>query len=294
MRVLVYGAGVLGSILAVRMHEAGLDVTLVARGARLATIRDRGVLVAEGDHGAVRSVPVPVVDSPAGDWDVILVLVRTHQVDEVLPSLAGATGDVLFLLNWAAGPGPLVEILGKDRVLLGFPVLGGVMDGDVVRYRAASRLTRLLSMPIGEPDGRTTPRLERIIEMFGAAGLDADAEPRIDAWLRTHAAFEVPLGLAVHAAGGPEALADDRAAVRAMVRAIRQSLGSMANPAVPGAFRLLRMVPEPLLVPLFRRFLRSDAAGPLRTDSPAVSHELDRLAEQLRVPALDRPEDRAR
>ncbi|MEP7762536.1 2-dehydropantoate 2-reductase N-terminal domain-containing protein [Sanguibacter sp. 25GB23B1] len=294
MRVLVYGAGVLGSILAVRMHEAGLDVTLVARGARLATIRDRGVLIAEGDHGAVRSVPVPVVDSPAGDWNLILVLVRTHQVDEVLPSLAGTTGDVLFLLNWAAGPGPLVEILGKDRVLLGFPVLGGVMDGDVVRYRAASRLTRLLPMPISEPDGRTTPRLERIIEMFGAAGLDAKAEPRIDAWLRTHAAFEVPLGLAVHAAGGPEALADDRAAVRAMVREIRRSLGGMPNPTVPGPFRLLRILPESLLGAVLRRFLRSDAAGPLRTDSPAVSHELDRLAEQLRESAFDRPEEPAR
>ena len=294
MRVLVYGAGVVGSICAARMHEAGIDVALVARGDRLAAIRDRGVLVAEGDHGVVRSVPVPVVDSPAGDWDLILVLVRAHQVDEVLQSLTGTTGDVLFLLNWAAGPGPLVEILGENRVLLGFPLQGGVMAGDVVRYQSASRLTRLLSMPVGEPDGRTTPRLERIIEVFGAAGFAAKAEPRIDAWLRTHAAFEVPLGLAVHAAGGPEALADDRAAVRAMVREIKRSLGSMPNPAVPRSFRLLRIVPEPLLGALLARFLRSGAAAPLRTSSPAVSQELDRLAEQLRTSALSLPDELAR
>lgn len=288
MKVLVYGAGVLGSLYAVRLHEAGVDATLVARGDRLVSIREHGVLVAEGDDGLVRSVPVPVVDSPSGDWDLVLVLIRAHQISAALEALAGLTSDVLFLLNWAAGPGPLEEVLGDDRVLLGFPNQGGVMDGDVVRYRPASRATRLVSMPIGEPDGQTTPRLERIVEVFRNAGFAVKAEPQMDAWLRTHAAFEVPLGLAVHAAGGPDALAGDRVAVRAMVRDMTRSLTTMPNPAVPGPFRLLRILPEVLLVPVFRRFLRSSAARPLRTHSAAVSGELDMLAEQLRTSALDR------
>jgi NAD(P)-dependent dehydrogenase (short-subunit alcohol dehydrogenase family) len=38
-----------------------------------------------------------------------------------------------------------------------------------------------------------------------------------------------------------------------------------------------------VLVPLFGRFLRSPAAAPLNTDSPAVSAELDRMAEQMRA-----------
>lgn len=288
MRILVYGAGVLGSLHAALLHEAGLDVTLVARGDRLMVIRDRGVLIAEGDHGAVRSVPVPVVDGPAGDWDLTLVLVRAHQVDAVLESLAEQKGDVLLLVNWAAGPEPLAEIIGQDRILLGFPARGGVMDGDVVRFRPASRLTRLVRMPIGEPDGRTTPRVERIIETFDAAGFSTKVERRMDAWLRTHAAFEVPLGLAVHAAGGPDALSDDRGAIRWMVHEMKRRLAAMSTPAVPGPFRLLRILPESLLVPVFSRFLRSEAAVPLRTDSPAVMRELDLLSEQLRETALER------
>ncbi len=287
MKVLVYGAGVLGSLYAVRLHEAGVDVTLVARGDRLASIRERG-MVAEGDHGLVRSVRVPVVGRPTGDWDLVVVFVRTHQVSAVLNALAGLTGDVLVLLNWAAAPEPLEQVLGQDRVLLGFPNQGGVMDGDVVRYRPASRVTRLVSMSIGEPDGRTTPRLGRIVEVFRSAGFAVKAEPRIDAWLRTHAAFEVPLSLAVHAAGGPDALAGDRVAIRAMVRGMRRNLTSMPNPIVPGPFRLLRILPEALLVPVFSRFLRSSAAVPLRTDSAAVSGELELLKEQLRTSALDR------
>jgi 2-dehydropantoate 2-reductase len=103
MKLLVYGAGVLGSLYAARLHEAGLDVSLLARGERLAALRRHGVRLAEGYGAAVRRVPVPVVEHPAGGYDLTAVFVRTHQVDAVLESLADLDGDVLFLLNWAAG-----------------------------------------------------------------------------------------------------------------------------------------------------------------------------------------------
>jgi 2-dehydropantoate 2-reductase len=74
------------------------------------------------DSPAVRRVPVPVVEHPAGGYDLIAVFVCTHQVDAVLESLAGLEGDVLFLLNWAAGPEPLGAVTGPERVLLGFPL----------------------------------------------------------------------------------------------------------------------------------------------------------------------------
>jgi 2-dehydropantoate 2-reductase len=44
------------------------------------------------------------------------------------------------------------------------------MEGEMVRYRPTSLMTRLVSMPIGEPDGRTTPRLERAIQAFREKG----------------------------------------------------------------------------------------------------------------------------
>ncbi|MFG2319235.1 ketopantoate reductase family protein [Streptomyces tendae] len=284
MKLLVYGAGVCGSLFAVRMHEAGHDVSLLARGGRLTALRRHGVRLAEGDGPAVRRVPVPVIEHPDGEYDLITVFVRTHQVDAVLESLAGVRGDVLFLLNWAAGPEPLSAVIGHERVLLGFPVTGGTMDGDVIRYRRSSFLTRRVAMPIGEPDGRTTPRLERIVDTFRTAGINAKAEPRMDAWLRTHAAFEVPLGQAVHAAGGPVALADDPDAVRGMLHLIGQNLAAMDTPPVPRAFAALRTLPQGLLVAVLRRFLKSPTAvhSGLNDPSPATAAELERLTEQLR------------
>ncbi|MEV5895957.1 ketopantoate reductase family protein [Nonomuraea fuscirosea] len=283
MKLLVYGAGVCGTLLAVRMHEAGHDVALLARGERLADLRRHGVRIAEQGSPAVRRVEVPVIDRPAGGYDLIAVVVRTHQVDAVLEALAEVGGDVLFMLSWAAGAQPLGAAIGHERVLLGFPTFGGTMDGDVVRYRAASLLTRLYAMPIGEPDGRTTPRLDRILRTFRDAGVGVRAEPRMDAWLRTHAAFSAPLGQAVDAAGGPQELAGDPDAIRGMIRLMRRNLAAMQRPPVPRGFAALRTLPEGLLVAVLRRFLRSPTAvhSGLSTASPATTAELDRLAEQL-------------
>jgi len=290
MKLLVYGAGVTGSLFAARMHEAGHDVSLLARGERLASLRRDGVQLSEADSPAVRRVPVPVVEHPAGGYDLTAVFIRTHQMDAVLESLAGLEGDVLFLLNWAAGAGPLGAVIGHGRVLLGFPTTGGTLDGDVVRYRATNVVTRRVAMPIGEPGGRTTPRLERIVEAFRAAGINAKAEPRMDAWLETHAAFAAPLGQAVQAAGGPVALAGDPDAVRGMLRLMRQNLAAMPMPPVPRGFAALRTLPEGPLVAVLRRFLRSPTAvhSGLSNASPAETAELERLAEQLRARATGR------
>ncbi|WP_406151456.1 ketopantoate reductase family protein [Streptomyces sp. NBC_01012] len=282
MKLLVYGAGVCGSLFAARMHEAGHDVSLLARGERLTALRRLGVQMAEED-APVRQVPVPVTAHPDDRYDLITVFVRTHQVDAVLESLVGVQGDVLFLLNWAAGPKALGAAIGDERVLLGFPAFGGTMDGDVVRYRKTNVITRRVAMPIGEPDGRTTPRLERIVETFRAAGINAKAEPQMDTWLRTHAAFEVPLGRAVHAAAGPVALAGTPDAVRGMLHLMRENLAAMETPPVPRAFAALRALPQGLLVAALQRFLKSPTAvnSGLSDLSPSTAAELERLTEQL-------------
>jgi 2-dehydropantoate 2-reductase len=123
------------------------------------------------------------------------------------------------------------------------------------------------------------------VRAFRTAGINAKAEPRMDAWLKTHAAFVVPLGQAVHAAGGPVALADDPDAVRAMLHLMRQNLSALPTRPVPRGFAALRTVPQGLLVPVLRRFLKSPTAihSGLSNASPATTGELERLAEQLRA-----------
>ena len=273
-KVLIYAAGVLGTYYAVLLHDAGHEVTLVARGARLAHLQEHGIQLAEADSPIVRTVHVPVIETATGAYDLVLVQVRAGQVAAVLESLHSVEGDVLFLVNWAGGFAPLADVIGADRVILGAPTTGGVMDGQIVRYRAASPLSRLITMAIGE----SGPRYESIRELFAPTGIRTRTQPNMETWLATHAAFQVPLSLAVTKAGGTKALAADREGIRAMVREYRTVLP--AKP-VPSALGLLRIAPGWLLMALFRRMLLSSVSDPLNTDTPAVSGEMQLTLQQL-------------
>ncbi|WP_238698046.1 hypothetical protein [Streptomyces sp. E5N91] len=89
----------------------------------------------------------------------------------------------------------------------------------------------------------------------------------------------MPLGQAVHAAGGPVALADDPDAVRGTLHLMRQNLAAIQTPPVPRAFAALRALPQGLLVAVLRRFPKSPTAvhSGLNDPSPATAAELEQL-----------------
>ena len=88
-RILVIGAGVNGSICAVRLFEAGIDVTILARGARFAFIKEQGVIIDDPFRNARTVTKVPVIDAllPEDIYDYVLIVVRKNQVSELLPVL---------------------------------------------------------------------------------------------------------------------------------------------------------------------------------------------------------------
>src|SRR5512141_3031770 len=51
MKVLIYGAGVLGSIYAGHLHHAGNDVTILARGERFSILRNQGLILQNARTG---------------------------------------------------------------------------------------------------------------------------------------------------------------------------------------------------------------------------------------------------
>ncbi len=68
MKILVFGAGVLGSVYAARLHEAGHDVRILARGRRLAEIRQHGIVLEELRSGQHLDAGVPAVESLDPDF----------------------------------------------------------------------------------------------------------------------------------------------------------------------------------------------------------------------------------
>lgn len=92
MGYVVVGAGAVGGVIGARLSLAGVDVTLVARGAHLEAIRGGG-LVLESQAGREVTRP-PAVGTPYDvDWGephVVLLAVKGHQTAAALDDLAGA------------------------------------------------------------------------------------------------------------------------------------------------------------------------------------------------------------
>jgi ketopantoate reductase len=305
MRILVYGAGVVGSFYAVQLHEAGHEVTLLARGQRLADIREYGVVLEDIDTGQQTATSVRVAEqlAPEDAYDLALVAMRKNQVQSVLPALAANqhTPSVLFLGNNAAGPDELATALGRERVLLGFGGVGGVRADHVVRY-VAGKGRRRAAVLAGELDGRSTPRLQQIVGAFAQAGVQVEVCPRIDAWLKSHIAFVGPLANALCGAGGDNyRLARTRDGVVLAIRGIHEGfrvLRALGVPVIPLRLRLFMTIPEPILVPQAQRMLATPAAEiGLAGHAQAARDEMLHLAEEFKAlirasgvstPAMDR------
>ena len=149
---------------------------------------------------------------------------RKNQVSAILPDLAANqhSPSVLFMGNNVIGPDEMVAALGRERILLGFPGAAGHQEGHVVVTKVVSG--RQQPTTFGELDGRTTPRLKKIVEAFKSAGFPVTISPNMDAWLKTHIAEVGPAANAIYLAGGDNyRLARTRDGLVLMVRAMKKT-----------------------------------------------------------------------
>ena len=102
MKILVYGAGVLGCNLARNLLRAGKDVTLLARGNWAAEIKQNGLRIKDkfSLRTSVSRIPVVTELAPDAMYDVIFVVLRYTQLDSVLDTLrANRTKNIVFVGN---------------------------------------------------------------------------------------------------------------------------------------------------------------------------------------------------
>lgn len=167
MKVCIYGAGAVGGALAVRLHESGIDASVVARGSHGRAIRERGLTLLAG--GATFTAFVHCVENPdeLGGQDVVFVTVKqTH-----LPAMAGALARMqargarlVFAMNgipwWFADELPIPR---KEAFIEELDP-GGVLRGAIDTSRAIGAVV-MSSNEIVEPGVvlSTTPMRNRII-----------------------------------------------------------------------------------------------------------------------------------
>lgn len=169
------GSGGVGGFFGGRLAHAGYDVSFVARGAHLAALRERGLLIESQAHGDIRVPKVRATDDPAeiGPVDVVIMSVKLWDTEAAIrqmrPMLKAGTA-VLSLQNGVIKDDILRRELGEA------PVMGGVcyVATTIARPGVILQTGTMQRVVIGEYDGRASERSRVLHEALGKSGTNAE------------------------------------------------------------------------------------------------------------------------
>jgi 2-dehydropantoate 2-reductase len=131
MRIAVIGAGGVGGYFGGKLAQAGHDVTFVARGRHLASLRDRGLVIESGlGNAAIRTASFTDDLAQVGACDVVMLCVKLWDVETVAPQLAPLLvggGVAIPFQNGVAAPDILMRTLPPQRVLGGIAYIAATI-----------------------------------------------------------------------------------------------------------------------------------------------------------------------
>lgn len=285
MRILVVGAGVIGSVYAASLLEAGHTVTVCARGRRLAELHSGGLVLQDAATGRCTTQKVVAVATPDGvACDLVIVAVRREQMVSAARQLADMEAGTMFFGNAAGLTQTLAAAMGHPT-MFGFPAAAGVLKDATVRFVPI----RAQKTMVADSDGRRSARIRRIAQTFDSAGFATTISSDPEGWLTAHAAFVVPIQLALRRVDvQPRRLAADRALLTTMVRATRQAFRALlaaGNAEIPRNLRALYLfMPERFALWYWQKTLNGPR-GELwfAAHTRAAPEELASLAKALRA-----------
>ncbi len=197
MRILVFGAGVLGCNLTRNLFRAGKEVTLLARGDWAEEIKKNGLRIKDKFSPKVSVSRIPVVTElvPEDRYDVIFVVVRYTQIDSILDTLrANQTKNIVFIGN-DVRTREIASALPEKNVLFAFASSAGYRDSDRVNSADLKKIT------IGQLVGSQSNE-QLIGQIFAGTKYKVKYEPNMEDYLLCHAAFVLPAVFASYKADG--------------------------------------------------------------------------------------------
>ncbi|MBH00254.1 MAG: 2-dehydropantoate 2-reductase [Solibacterales bacterium] len=205
MKFAIYGAGAIGGFLGARLHRAGVDISLIARGAHLEAIQTTGLHVRSKVVGDSCS-NIPATSDPAdiGQVDAIVLAVKSHAITTIAPKLApllspttvvvttqngipwwyfhGTAGSLTDTHLESVDPGGVIAESIDAKQVVGCLAYCSASIGDpgVIEHLEGVRF------PLGEPDGSRSDRIKHLANIFERAGLKAPIRRNIrhDVWVK--------------------------------------------------------------------------------------------------------------
>jgi 2-dehydropantoate 2-reductase len=206
MKIAIIGAGAIGGLVGARLALAGEEVSFLVRGANLEAIRRNGIKLVEADgtEKATRNVVATNDYGEVGPVDVVVLAMKAHQVEAVVPELPKLLGPQTVIIPMQNGI-PFWYFHGHGGALAGSTVKTVDPDGVLMKQIPAERILGCVvypaselsapgvvhhiegdRFPLGELDGRTTERLQKVCDTFVRAGFKAPVleDIRAEMWLK--------------------------------------------------------------------------------------------------------------
>jgi 2-dehydropantoate 2-reductase len=204
MKFCIYGAGAIGGYLAVELALAGQEVCVIARGAHLKAIQERGLTLQIQGREKVAKVAADSDPRVFGPQDMVICALKAHQAFENAESFAPLLGPdtaVVTAMNgipwWyfyksggrfegrslqTVDPGGRQwNCIGPERAIgcVVEPACEVVAPGVIAHHQ----FNRFI---IGEPDGSRSSRVLELSSALSEAGFDAPVRDNIrwNIWLK--------------------------------------------------------------------------------------------------------------
>jgi 2-dehydropantoate 2-reductase len=202
MKILVYGAGVIGSIFAGKLTKNGYDITVLARGNRYREIIENGIILKNSLNNKLEIIKTNVIETlnETDIYDYIIVVVQNNQINDILPILAkNKSQNIVFMINNPLGYENWINIVGYNRILIGFPSAGGERINGTVNYFIGKGITKLFqSTTFGELNGKKSERLKKLYYVFRKSGFSPSMNKKMDWWQKTHVSVILPIAKALY------------------------------------------------------------------------------------------------
>ena len=245
MRILIYGAGVIGSLYGALLAEAGYDVSVYARGRRLENLTRDGLQYKY--KGKIKTAPIKVLSTiePDDRYDFIFLTVRENQLHMALEELRkNSSPTVVTMVNSLETYDRWEAICGAGRIIPAFPGAGGGFDGSVLDAALTPRFIQPTTF------GKTDERERALARVFRRAKIPYQVVADMHAWQLCHLAMVVPIADAYYEADDPENAGRDAVLMRKTAKQIRDNLGAIEARKIrlsPGKMQAFRLLPVPLV-----------------------------------------------
>ena len=266
MRICIFGAGAVGSHFAVRLAQAGNDVSCVMRGAHLAAVKARGLTLRVGDKET--NAKVRASDDPAalGVQDLVISTLKATGVAILatgLKPLLGVDTPVIFAQNgipWWYDIGlpanhPATPDLGfldpGGALRAAVPkarIIGGVIfsSNEVVEPGVVQNLSPDRNMLlIGECDDRASDRIGKLRALLEAASIASGPVAQIRETIWSKLLTNMSMSVLCLLTGQTARAVRDEPSLQHVIPRLLDEANAVGQSCIPAVKRLSRTGPAP-------------------------------------------------